>query len=51
MIDEIVDKYSNIYDRAIKKKHVNTNSGTYIDFDVEHNDKQRKLKLSDHIRI
>ena len=51
MLDEIVDKYSNMYDRAIKKKHVNVSSGTYIDFDVEHNDKQHKLKLGDQMKI
>ena len=25
--------------------------GTYIDYGVEHNDKDRKLKVGDHVRI
>ena len=50
-LDEIVDKYNNIYYRKIKIKFININSGICIDFGIEHNDNDPKLKLGDHVRI
>ena len=50
-LDEIVDKYNNIYHRTIKIKPDKLNSGTYIDYGVEHNDQDSKFKVSDHVRI
>ena len=32
-------------------KPVDVDSGPYIDFDVENNDKNSKLKVRDHVRI
>ena len=32
-------------------KPIDVKSSTYINFDVENNDKDPKLKVSDHIRI
>ena len=41
----------NTYDSTIKIKPVDVKSSTYIDFNVENNDKDRKFKSSDHVRI
>ena len=41
----------NAYDNTIKIKPVDVKSSTYIDFNVENNDKDRKFKNSDHVRI
>ena len=41
----------NTYDNTIKIKSVDVKSSTYIDFNVENNDKDRKFKNSDHVRI
>ena len=35
-LDDIVDKYNNIYQRTIKMKPVDVTSGTYIDYGVDH---------------
>ena len=32
-------------------KLADVNLGTYIDFDVENNDKDLKFKVSDHVRM
>ena len=41
-LNEIVDEYHNTYHRTIKMRPVNVKSSTYIDFDVENNDKDPK---------
>ena len=41
-LNEIVDEYNNTYHRTIKMRPVNVKSSTYIDFDVENNDKDPK---------
>lgn len=48
--DEILDKYDKLYQRAIKMKSIDDNSSTYIDFDVDNNDKDLKCKISHHVR-
>ena len=41
-LNEIVDEYNNTYHRTITMRPVNVKSSTYIDFDVENNDKDPK---------
>ena len=43
-LDDIVGKYNNTY-RATKMKPNDVEASTYIDFDVETNDRDLKLKL------
>ena len=50
-LDEIVDKYSKTYHRTIRIKPVGVKSGTYIRYGVEHNDKDPKFKVGNHVRI
>ena len=49
--DELAGKYYNTYHRTIKIKPVNVKSGTYIDNDVEYNDKDPKFKVGIHNTI
>ena len=50
-LDKIVDKYNTIYHIKIKTNPVCVKSSTYIDYAVEHNDKDPKFKVGDHVRI
>ena len=50
-LDEIVDKYSKTYHRTIRIKPAGVKSGTYIRYGVEHNDKDPKFKVGNHVRI
>ena len=43
-LDEVVDKYNKTY-RTIKVKLADVKLGTYIDYGVEHNDKDPNSKL------
>ena len=48
-LDDIVNKYNNIYHSTIKMKLVDVKSSTYIDFGVDVNDKDSKSKVGDHV--
>ena len=50
-LDNIVDKYNNRYQSAIKMKPVDVKSSTYIDSSKESNNKDHKFKIGDIIRI
>ena len=50
-LDNIVNKYNNIYHRTIKMKPVNVKSSTYIDFNKENNKEDLKFKVGDHVGI
>lgn len=50
-LDKVVDKYDNTYHRAMKMKPGNVTPATYIGYGVEHNDKESKNKVGDHVRI
>ena len=48
---DIVNKYNNTYHRTIKRKPVDVESRTYIDFDKENNKRDPKFEVNDHERI
>ena len=51
-LDEIIDKYKNIYHRTIKMKPVDVTLGTYIGLDANNNDKDPTFKVGDYdVRI
>ena len=50
-LNDIVNEYNNSYHSTIKMKLIAVKSSTYIDFDVENNDKDPKFEVSDHVRI
>ena len=45
-LDDIANIYNNTYHRTIKMKPINVKDNTYIN-----NDKDRKFKVGDHVRI
>ena len=50
-LNDIVNEYNNSYHSTIKLKLIAVKSSTYIDFDVENNDKDPKFEVGDHVRI
>ena len=50
-LDDIVNEYNNTYHSTIKMKLPDVKSSTYIDFNVENNDKDPKFKVGDDVRI
>ena len=50
-LDAIVKEYNNTYHKSIKMKPVDVKDNTYIDFKKQSNDKNRKFKVGDHVRI
>ena len=44
-LDNIADKYNNTYHKTIKLKPPNVKSDTYIDYGLEHIDKDHKFKV------
>ena len=50
-LDDIVNKYNNTCHRTMKKKSVDAKDNTYIDLDKQINDKNRKFKVGNYVRI
>ena len=50
-LNDIVNKYNNIYHRNIKIKPIDVEYNTYIDFGKENNNENPKFKIGDHVRI
>ena len=50
-LEDIVGEYHNTYHRTIKMKPVDVKDNTHIDFEKEFNDKDRKFKIGDHVKI
>ena len=50
-IDERVDKYHNTYHITFRLKPANIKPGRYTEHGFKHNNKNSKLKVSDHVRI
>ena len=50
-LNDIVGEYNNTYHRIIKMKPVDVKENTYVDSKKEVNDKDRKFKVGDHVRI
>ena len=42
-LDDIVNEYNNTYDKTIKMKPVDVKSGTYLEFNVNSNDRDPKF--------
>ena len=50
-IDDIVNKYNKTYHKTIKMKPLDVKSSTHIDFNLEKNVEDTKVKVGDHVRI
>ena len=51
VLDSIVDKYNNTYHNTIKMKPINVKSDSYVEYNVDSNDKDSKFKIGYHVRI
>ena len=51
MLHKVVHKYKNIYFATIKMKPICVQLCTYIDYGFDHNEKDHKFKVGDHMRI
>ena len=50
-LDDIVIEYNNTYHSTIKMNPADVKLSTYIDFNVENNEKDPKFEVGDHVRI
>ena len=50
-LNDIVNKYNNTYNKAIKMNSVDAQSITYFNFHKESNKKDSKFEVNDYIRI
>ena len=50
-LDDIVNKYNNMYHSTIKMKPIDLKSSIYIDSSKEIHDKDYKFKIGDTVRI
>ena len=46
-----MNKYNNIYHRAIKMKPADVKTNTHINFAKKSNNKDHKFQVGDHVRI
>ena len=50
-LDDIVNEFNNTYHNTIKKNPADVKASTYIDFNVENNNKDLKFAVGDHVGI
>ena len=50
-VDESVDKYNKTYHGTMGMKPPDVQPGIYIEYVIEHNKKDSKLKVGDQVRI
>ena len=50
-LDDAVNECNNTYHRTIKMKPIDIKTSTYIDFEVEVNNKDSKFKFGNHVSI
>ena len=51
VLDDIVDKYNNIYHKTIKMKPINVKDDSFAESNEKSNEKDPKFKVGDHVRI
>ena len=51
VLNDIVDEYNNTYHKTIKMKPVDVGDDSFAEYDEESNEKDRKFKVGDHVRI
>ena len=50
-LDKVVDKDNKTFRKIIKIKPTNVHLVTYIEYGVQHNDKDPKFSVGDHVRL
>ena len=51
VLDDIVKKYNNTYHSSIKMKPKDVEDDSFAEYNEESNEKDRKFKVGDHVRI
>ena len=51
VLDNIVDNYNNTFHRIIGMKPIDIKSDSYVEYNVDSNEKDPKIKVRDHVRI
>ena len=51
VLNNIADKYNNIYHKTFKMKPIDVKSNSYAECNVDCNAKDPKFKIDDHVRI
>ena len=51
VLNNIADKYNNIYHKTIKMKPIDVKSNSYAECNVDSNAKDPKFEIDDHVRI
>ena len=51
VLNDIVDKYNNTYNRATKMNPIDVKSDSYAKHSVDSNDENHKFKIDNHVRI
>ena len=50
-LNDIVDKYSNTYNKTIKMKPIDVKSDSFAEYNEDSNEKDPKFKVNDHVKI
>ena len=51
VLNDIVDKYNNLYHKTIKMKPINVKNDSFAEYNEESNEKDTKFKVGDYVRI
>ena len=51
VLHDIDDNYNNTYNTTIKMKSIDVKLDSYAEYNVDSNEKDRKLEVGDHVRI
>ena len=51
VLNFIVDKYNNVYYKAIKMKPIDVKNDPFAEYNEESNENNSKFKVGDHVRI
>ena len=51
VLNDAADKYNNTYHRTIKMKPIDVKSDSYLEYNVDSNDKNPIFKVGDHVRM
>ena len=51
VLHDIDDNYNNTYHTTIKMKSIDVKLDSYAEYNVDSNEKDRKLEVGDHVRI
>ena len=49
VLNDIVDKYDNTYHRTIQMKPIDAKSDSYVEYNVDSNEKDPRFKVGDHV--